>query len=311
MDIKPFVDRGSILELLNEAFNQPIEDLEPVSGGLTAQTLSFRSGGQEFILRFNPGSFDVTFLKEKFIFDHFASTRIPIPPILKTGSQGELSYAISQKMPGQGLQSLDAAGYQKVIPSLIETLYAIHTSDVKQWHGYGWIGDDGEGMFPSWKGFIARVIEEEREDGFYGRWHDMFETTFLERDFFENVYAHMLRLLDFCPEQRYLVHFEYGYNNVLAENGKVTAVLDWTDASYGDFVYDVAVMDLWPPAGVDFPKLVHQYYTAHGVDLPHYKERLDCYQCYSALDGLRFFAKTNDYDAYLSTRRILEKITGL
>lgn len=53
-------------------------------------------------------------------------------------------------------------------------------------------------------------------------------TTFLEREFFEMIYRRLQRLLPFCLEERWLVHGGYGFNNVLVENGAVTAVLDWT-----------------------------------------------------------------------------------
>jgi hygromycin-B 4-O-kinase len=118
----------------------------------------------------------------------------------------------------------------------------------------------------------------------------------------------MLVLLDKCPEERYLVHGGYGYNNVLAQDGRVTAVLDWIDAMYGDFVYDFAVLNQWPPPGIDYPELLYQYYTNRGVSLPNFKQRLNCYQLYKGLDGMRFFAKTKNQQAYQSTRQKLENL---
>lgn len=308
--IKPVIDQESILVLLADTFHQPVQNLSPLEGGLAAQALSFQVGEQEYVLRFNPGSFDTTFQKEVFIYEHFASPLIPIPPLIRTGKLGNIPYAISLKMPGRGLKSLSRVEYEQINPQLLNTLYAIHTCDVSSWHGYGTIGDDGQGMFPTWKGFIARIMEEERPDGFYGLWHNLFQTTFLERNFFEKVYAHMLHLLEFCPEERWLVHSEYGYDNVLVDNGKVTAVLDWTDAMYGDFVYDIAGMDFWPPEGINFPYLVYQAYTAKGLPLENYWKRLAVYKCYLGLDALRFFAKTNDHNAYLAVRKKLERELG-
>lgn len=162
-------------------------------------------------------------------------------------------------------------------------------------------------MYPSWKGFIARIIEEERPDGCYGRWHTLFRTTFLERDLFETVCDHMLRLLQVCPEERYLVHGGYGNDNVLAQGGKVTAVLDWIDAMYGNFVYDIAWIDFWA-RGIDFPELFRQVYTSHGMSLAQYQERIACYKCYMGLDAMCFFAKTGDREGYRSTCRILRNL---
>ena len=306
--IKPVVEQAVILALLRDIFGEPIEDLAPVAGGITAQTLSFKVGAQEYILRFTTSSIDASYQKEAFIYQHFATARIPIPPVLKVGQLRDVYYAVSRKLPGRGLEFLSRAEYEQTVPSIVETLVAIHQVDVSRWQDYGWLDDSGIGMFPSWHRFIARIIEEERPDGFYGKWHELFRTSFLEREFFESVYGHLLRLLQFCPEERYLVHGEYGYNNVLALDGRVTAVLDWIDAMYGDPLYDVAVLSFWPRHDIDFPEILRQHYSNHGMVFPHYWERIVCYQCYMGLDALRFFAKTNDRKAYESTCQILRKL---
>lgn len=304
--IKPVVEQEAILSLLRETFETPIQDLSVLEGGLTAQVLSFRIGAEEYVLRIIPGSFDTSSRKEAFVYEHFVSPEIPIPPIIRMGNLAEHSYTITRKMPGRGLESLTLSEYKQILPSLIETLYAIHQVDVQPWPNYGWIGDDGQGQFASWESFLTHVIEEERPDGYFGKWHTMFQTTFLERDFFDKVYQRMLDLMKFCPPERRLVHGGYGFNNVLVENGRVTAVLDWVEAMYGDFVFDIARMDFWPLEGIDHARLIYEYDTSRGMAIPHYRERIACYQCYGGLDALRFFAKTNNHEAYLSARQILE-----
>ena len=305
--VKPIVEREQIHQLLTGHFGEPVQELEPVQGGQVAQALSFRVGGQEYILRINAGSLDASFRKEVLIFQHFASPAIPIPPIVKVGYLGDLVYAISHKMPGRGLEAISRAEYEALLPDLIRKLNAIHTCDVSRWPGYGLFDDAGKGMFADWRSSLAAIIDEERPDGFYGKWHTLFTTTFLEREFFDTVYNHMLSLLDRCPEERHLVHGGYGYNNVLAQQGKVTAVLDWIDARYGDFVYDIAWLDFWP-RGIDFPGLIRQYYTGQGIALPHYEERIACYKAYIGLDAMRFYAKTQYLEAYRYTCQILRAI---
>jgi hygromycin-B 4-O-kinase len=305
--IKPTIKQETIIALLRETFDLPIEALTLLEGGQVAQTLSFTVGDQAYILRFNPGSFDVTFQKEMFIYTHFASPDIPIPPILKVGWLGDLSYAISGKLTGRRLPTLSRAEYEQTLPSLIRTLHAIHQVEVSPWPGFGGIGDSGDGTSSSWQAFIAQIIEEERADGFFGQWHALFETTFLEREFFETVYHHLQRLLPFCPEERWLVHGGYGFNNVLAEDGVVTAVLDWTDAKYGDFLYDLAWLNFWDP-GHDYPALFRPGYVESGIQVTNFEQRLLCYQCRIALDGLRFFAKFDNATAY---KWVKDRITSL
>jgi hygromycin-B 4-O-kinase len=296
-----------IQSLLRDFFGEPAQELEPVQGGEVAQTLSFRIGQQEYILRVNPGALGASFQKEAFIFRSFASPSIPIPPILKIGHHNEWVYAISQKMPGYGLLALSPQEYQEILPALIRTLYAIHTSDASRWSGYGLFDEDGQGMADSWRSSLAAVNEEESPDGFFGNWHTLFTTTFLEQDFFETVYQYMLGLLDKCPEIRHLVHGDFGYNNVLAHEGKITAVLDWINAQYGDFVYDIAWLDFWGRK-LNFPELIHKFYTEQGMALPHYEERLACYQAYIGLNAMRFYAKVQNQAAYGYTRQVLSEV---
>jgi hygromycin-B 4-O-kinase len=152
---------------------------------------------------------------------------------------------------------------------------------------------------------LAHIREEDPEWDFYGKWHTLFETTFLERDIWESLYIRMVKLLDSCPDDRYLVHSNYGFGNVLAEGGRITAALDWLDAKYGDFLYDVAWLDFWAPE-IGFQARFATHYAERGVAVPNYAERILCYECYIALDALRFFAKRRNEEAYRWAReRIL------
>jgi hygromycin-B 4-O-kinase len=111
----------------------------------------------------------------------------------------------------------------------------------------------------------------------------------------------MAGLLDSCPEERWLVHGNYGFGNVLAREGRVTAVLDWIDAKYGDFVYDLAWLDFWAPQR-DYPGHYLLRRPDKSPEIPRFAERLRCYKLYIGLDALRFFAKAGREDAYRFAR---------
>ena len=183
------------------------------------------------------------------------------------------------------------------MPALVETLDAIHAVDVSAAVGYGTFGDDGQGLFPSWHAYLTAIRDEEADGEYYGHWHALFATTVLERDVFDHIYKTMTRLLVLCPEVRALVHGDYGFGNVLVHVGRISAVLDWINAKYGDFLYDIAWLDFWSP-GAGISAHVAKHYAQKGVDVPHYTERLQCYCCYIGLDAMRFFAKAGRADAY-------------
>src|SRR5215471_16414646 len=48
-----------------------------------------------------------------------------------------------------------------------------------------------------------------------------------------------------CPEERALIHRDFGSNNVLTDGIGITAVLDWDAAGCGDPLYDVGAALFW------------------------------------------------------------------
>ena len=98
----------------------------------------------------------------------------------------------------------------------------------------------------------------------------------------------------------------YSLRHILIQDGRITAVLDWVDARYGDFVYDIAGLDFWYP-WLNVRESFQHYYEEHQVELPFYQERLLCYECYTALSGLRFFAQQGNEPSYQFVRSIIQQ----
>jgi hygromycin-B 4-O-kinase len=302
--VKPELSDEAVRALLAERFIAPAGLLVPVGGGQIAQTFAFTAEGRAYIIRFNHTNMLVNLEKEAYIYRHFAAPLVPIPPVHQIGHLDGFVYAITEKMPGRSMMELPQAEVIASIPAMFATLDAIHAGPVDATTGYGIFDANGVGLARSWRESLARIDEEEAPDDFFGRWHHMFEDTILEREVFQRVYAAMVRLLDRCPEERGLVHGNYGFGNLLLADGQVTAVLDWINAKYGDFVYDLAWLDFWAPA-LHFGERFAAHYTAQGRAVPAYAERLRCYEYYIGLDALRYFAKTDQHPEYIGTRNRL------
>ncbi|MGI9057311.1 MAG: phosphotransferase family protein [Ktedonobacteraceae bacterium] len=306
-ELRAVIQPEKVLNLLDQHFDAPIVNLTPVEGGQVARTFAFLVGEQEYIIRFNKDNMLTANLpKEAYLSRKLAATRIPIPPILHVGRLGELHFAISRKVPGQMLETLSAQEVKQLLPQLIEMLDTLHHIDVSDTHGYGVFDYQGQGLASSWYGSLAVIAKEEDERDYFGKWHHLFDDTFLERDFFKSIYRRMRSLLEYCPAERYFVHGNYSLRNILVQNGQITAVLDWVDARYGDFVYDIAGLDFWYP-WLNVREAFQHYYERLRVELPFYQERLLCYQCYTALSGLRFFAQNGDEPSYQFVRSIIQQ----
>jgi hygromycin-B 4-O-kinase len=303
--VKPTVDQHQIIRLLEEHFDQHVTGLQPLEGGQIAQAVAFKVNGDEYVLRMHAQIMGANFEKEAYIARHLAPS-VPVPEVVHVGQLGSMPYAITRKCPGQRLITLPPPVVEGYLPALLDVLDAIHGTDMPPAPGYGLFDDRGVGMFPTWRRSLAFVREEEPDWEFYGKWHTLFERTFLERDLFDRIYARMEALLDSCPEPHRLVHGGAGYNNVLVADGTITAVLDWVDAKYGDPLFDVALLDFWDPE-----RDIRGRY-ARRADLgdleTHYAERLLCYQCNTGLEALKFFAKTEQTSGYLWVR---ERVLGL
>lgn len=296
-EIKPSITTTEVLTLLQGHFTSPVTQLTAVQAGQVARTFSFRVAEQAYIIRFNSPKLAGAFAKEKYIFDHFSSPLVPVPTIVDLGEFQTFSFAIAHKLPGVLLNKLPPTEYKQLMPAVVATLDAIHQVDVRHQPGFGHFNQHGSGESTSWHAHLTDVREEEPEDQFFGKWHHLFDDSFLKRGFFEAVYEQMSNALVYCPEERYLVHGDYGFDNVLVEGGIITGVLDWANAKYGDFLYDVAWLDLWSPDS-DFQGQFRDYYLAHERPVSHYTERIHCYQAYMGLNALRFFAKAGNRAAY-------------
>jgi hygromycin-B 4-O-kinase len=311
IDLRAMVDLEQVQQLLNQHFSAPITDLASVEGGQISRVFSFRVGDQEYIVRFNKDNMLTSNLpKEAYLHQKLAPLSIPVPPIVHVGRLGNLHFAISPKVPGQRLETLSGQEVKVLLPQFIEILDAIHHVDVSHTKGYGVFDYQGVGQDASWRGFLSKVDEEEDERDYFGKWHHLFDDTFLERKLFEDIYQHMQCLLDYCPTERYLVYGSASLSNVLAQDGKITAVLDWVDARYGDFVYDIACLDFWY-SWLHVPEAFQQYYQKRQTEIPFYQERLLCYQCYLALGAIRFYAVRGDENSYQWTcRNILQRLNA-
>jgi hygromycin-B 4-O-kinase len=111
----------------------------------------------------------------------------------------------------------------------------------------------------------------------------------------------MLRLAVHCPEERVLIHNDFWFENVLSEGERITGVIDWANALYGDPLYEVARLSwgaAWPGWWYDDGVMLLRERFGSA---PGYAERLACYQCHIGLDDLRFYANTRrrtEYDFF-------------
>jgi len=305
---KPTLPLTSVQALLERDFQAPITALTVVEEGQIAQTFSFTVADQEAFLQFNPDNMNQAGRTEAFFRDRFEQAHIPIRRVLRTGTHEGLAYNVSAKVPGTALTSVGAEGFAASLPSVMEVLGRIGSVSTDDSQGYGWLNEAGNGTFSSWTEHLVGTFDEDPAN-FHGLWRQLFTTSFLSQETFDGFFAKMSVLLPRLPEVRALIHGDFGYGNVFVKDHRVTAILDWQNARYGDPLWDLAYMLFWrQPAEAALITQAYRAQTGMGPLPPEFASRLRCYWYYIGLDGLRFAAKTNNQGMYDFVVTILEAV---
>jgi hygromycin-B 4-O-kinase len=284
--------------LLSEHIGDDVADVYPLAGGFFSRAFAAAAGGREYVARLNAGAHAAeSFAKDDYAWRHFASPTLPIPRIVAIGETDNGCYAISERVPGCTLAELSVDERRTLLPAVLSAFETIGKVDVSMSWGYGPWGSSGDGQYPSWQQYLAAITTNDPE-GYYQNWHALFRDSFLEREVYEAVYRRMLRLAEYCPEERALIHNDYQFENIMVARQRITGVIDWANALYGDPLYNVARWvwlsaqpGWWYDNGSDIIR-------SRFGDAPHYDERIACYQCHIGLDDLRFYAKNDNRAKY-------------
>jgi hygromycin-B 4-O-kinase len=285
------VSQSQAKTFLRGRFGPGVVDVAPLGRGEWSRAFSFRNGGAEYVVRF--GGYVEDFAKDR-IAAGYASGDLPIPAVIEIGEAFEGYYAVSERAHGGYIDELDGAEMRATMPSLFAALDAMRRVDLEGTTGYGLWDAEGVGTFPSWREALLGIGLDQPGDRGYG-WRAGLAASRTGTGPFDEALGHLAALLDFCPEERHLIHSDLLHFNVLVAGNRITAVVDWGCGLYGDFLYDIAWFAFWSdwfPAwkGIDFREEARRHFSAIGLEVSHFEERLRCYQIHIGLDSQRYNA---------------------
>src|SRR3984957_7704401 len=94
-------------------------DIAELGGGDWSRAFSFQLDGRDLVARFGPYGED--FAKDQQALA-FAGADLPVPEVLEAGRALGGAYAISQRCHGAFLETLDEAGWRRLLPALLRGL---------------------------------------------------------------------------------------------------------------------------------------------------------------------------------------------
>lgn len=293
--VKTKINPEEVLAFLKKKVDSSIASVEFLKGGELSQACAFSIPEGDFVIRINKDKY--TYEKDKYAFDHFASVSIPVPEVLDIDKFNEqLFYAISKRASGKTFDLLDKETTMKLLPQFINILDEIHSIKLDK-DKYGYWGSLGKADIGSWKEFMLHR-------------DDKFVNTHPNDDFIKRLHQSIQGLGKYLPEDRYLVHGDFGFNNLVTDGETITGVLDWGESVYGDFIYDVAWLTFWS-SEVSFADIFKEHYEKNNRSVNNFEERLRCYLLQIGLGSLGFFAKSEQEDDFEWTKnKLLEMINS-
>jgi hygromycin-B 4-O-kinase len=283
-------DVRGVTDFLQARFGGRAELGPDLPQGEWSRAYAFALDGGDHVVRFSrsPETFDLDRMAMS-----FASASLPIPSVTEVGEAPGGYYAISERASGVFLEELAAPDLDLAFPSLLATLDAMRLADTSGSKGFGPWDATGDGCYEAWADYLLDV-QGLAPPGAEG-WRQELDASPVARSAFEDGARALAGLVPSCPNLRSLVHSDLLNRNVFVADHRISALIDWQCAMYGDFLYDLAWFTFWAPwhpghARVDFRRLVLEHHTAAGRELPDFAARMRCYEIHIGLRSLAYQA---------------------
>jgi hygromycin-B 4-O-kinase len=288
------VDRRQATAFLKQRFGPSAQNLAAVGRGEWSTAFAFDLHAEPCIVRF--GAHVQDFAKDRRT-ARFRSDALPIPNVIEIGEAFGMHYAVSERLPGGYIDEIDGSAMRRLLPSVFGMLDAMRAVDLSDASGFGMWDGAGIAPFATWGDALLDVATDKAR---LPEWRERLAASPTGIAPFNEALAALRELTPYVPNERHLIHSDLLHFNVLVTGDRISAVIDWGNALYGDFLYDIAWFAYWAPwylawQEIDFVAETRRHFEAIGLDVPHFDERLRACMIHMGLDNQAYSAFTGNW----------------
>jgi len=301
-------NKEQVRQFIYGHYRQEVTNVMPIGAGEWSQAFSFRLEGIEYVIRF--GAHKEDFEKDQRA-TSFTSESLVVPKVKEIGQAFDHYFAVSERAYGEMLDELSAARMRNIVPAALQMLDALREIDTSSTEGYGQWNASGKAPFETWKDYLLSVELDDPMRRTHG-WCTSLAQSPVGDTAFKQAFERLKQLAAQCSVERNIIHSDLLNRNVLVDNGKISAVIDWGNAMYGDFLYDLAWFSYWSYAylameGINWEAEARKHFAALGLVVPNMEERLLCCKIHIGLDAQAYNAFTKRWDELeLNAKKTLE-----
>jgi len=232
--VSPEVVEASI----KKAIGSEVSESSRVIAGEVNEVYDVKTEKGSFIVRISHGDED-RFTPEKWAIDKAREVGVPAPEVLLIDEvedqKKKVRVAVESKLPGKSLgdSQLPQDETRKIVVEAGEILAKIHSITPKK---FGRLHEGGIGGHESWESYMLRLRQQQVKGLLKSA-----QKAGISKDQIDKA----LQILGDHIEQYqgvtpHLLHGDYGPKHILVEDGQVSGILDFENATSGDPIYDFA-----------------------------------------------------------------------
>lgn len=214
---------------------------------------------------------------------------------------------IEMSPKGRNANELTPEEFEKCYENFFDMIFEIAATDISSLSGYGEFDENNKAPYDTLEEFIRDEVINEKTEGYWKNWTQMFGTTFLEKEYYYDIAERAVKLAPYCEKQRYLANNNTFFCNMIVGDDGKTYCTDWGRAGIMDFLMDFAILDLNKPYLL-VPEKLCEYAKKKNIVIENFKERFLCMAYFKGIGTLRWHASIDDLE---SCESIVRSINAL